>query len=165
MTAAKMVPRQATQEMITAGYGRRGDTNDPVVIGARAWVGVQWTAMWDAAPPAKAEPVSVACKRPQGCDTPHFCRGVLRCTWADSEDAPPRPASAPDVDALWRALRGVVGHGYLETKHPAGQDYVSKAAIARVREALRTAPPCEHQYNSIGKCEICGQKQTTGMWA
>jgi hypothetical protein len=45
----------------------------------------------------------------------------------------------------WRALaeiavgacRAVVGHGYCEQKHPAGQDYVSKSAIALVRAALK----------------------------
>jgi len=37
---------------------------------------------------------------------------------------------------LVAALREVIGHGYLETKHPASQDYVSKAAIAKVRSLL-----------------------------
>ena len=42
-------------------------------------------------------------------------------------------AAAPE---LLDALRAVVGRGYSETRHPAGQDYVSKDAIALVRAAL-----------------------------
>jgi hypothetical protein len=42
-----------------------------------------------------------------------------------------------EVKRLREALSAVVGHGYLEMKHPAGQDYVSKAAIAQVRAALK----------------------------
>jgi ribosomal protein L15 len=42
-----------------------------------------------------------------------------------------------EIERLRAALEAVIGHGYLENKSPmAGQDYVSKSAIAKVRAAL-----------------------------
>ncbi len=45
-------------------------------------------------------------------------------------------AAAPQ---MLEALKAVIGHGYYEPKHPAGQDEVSKSAIALVRSAIAKA--------------------------
>ena len=45
-------------------------------------------------------------------------------------------AAAPDLLA---ACEAVVGTGFLETKYPAGQDWVSKAAIEKILSALAKA--------------------------
>lgn len=37
------------------------------------------------------------------------------------------------------ACKAVIGNGYLECKHPAGQDYVCKTAIEKVKAAIRKA--------------------------
>jgi ribosomal protein L15 len=42
-----------------------------------------------------------------------------------------------EIERLRAALEAVIGHGYLDNKSKmAGQDYVSKSAIAKVRAAL-----------------------------
>jgi hypothetical protein len=45
-------------------------------------------------------------------------------------------AAAPD---LLTACKAAIGHGYLDTKAPASQDYVSKLAIECVRAAIAKA--------------------------
>jgi hypothetical protein len=52
-----------------------------------------------------------------------------------------RPAGS--IVDMRDALEAVIGRHYTENKHPAGQDYVSKAAIAKVRAVLKKYFPPE----------------------
>lgn len=80
---------------------------------------------WHVEPPAASRP------------TWHVSDGSRAIAISIRSDANARLiAAAPDMLA---ALQAVLGRGYCEQRHPAGQDFVDKVAVAKVRAAIAKA--------------------------